>query len=69
MKIVGWLLFGVGVLLLIGAFKGYFTAERSTGEASVSLLSGLGVSAVPLAIGLVLLSKAEKRDKSTNSDA
>ena len=69
MKIVGWILFGIGALLLIGTLVEYFTAEAVVGEAGVSLLSGLGVSAVPLMIGLVLLSKAEKRGKATSGDA
>ena len=67
MKIAGWIFFGIGVVLLIGTLIGYFTAQGPIGEAGVGLMSGLGVSAVPLVIGLVLLSKAQERDKAARA--
>ncbi len=69
MKIAGWILFGIGVLLLTGTLIGYFTQDRAVGEAGVSLMSGLGFSALPLMFGLVLLSKVERRDKTERLEA
>ncbi len=64
MKITGWILVAVGALLLFGAMYGYFTEEGPVGKVGPRLVSGVGLGGVPLVIGLLLLSKAEKKNAS-----
>ena len=69
MKISGWILFGLGVVLLTGLLLAYFKLQASEGGAGVFLLSGLGIASAPLVFGLLLLSKAKRKDKSSPPDA
>ncbi len=61
MKIAGWLLFSLGVVLLLAAMIGYAGGE--TGAAGPQLITGLGLAAVPLVIGLLLLSRPEQNKR------